>query len=318
MRIIVAPIALSLFVGPLSAGVVDNDSSASVTVFAVGDVADCSSRNPYLVPAASLSEEEVAEHQLQGNELLPSDPLGIEELIEDQSGIVLGLGDLAYSKGTIEQYRDCFRKVWQPMLSRVHPVPGNHEYKTGARGYKSFWGAAAGGPGNFYSFDYGSWHLIALNSEIDSSVGSPQATFLERDLAKAQDHCVLAYFHRPAFASLHRSGSHQAKELFRLLEKHGVTIVLNGHNHYYERTALLDGDGHRVAATGIREFVVGTGGKSEDYGRIDPAPFTEKLIVKTTGVLRLDLTQKDYRWEFIAAPSGEILDAGEGVCRPVK
>jgi hypothetical protein len=289
-------------------------AAPTMTVFAVGDVADCRASNPSLISTSLLDREELIEHQLLPGTLLPEGPLAIEELIEDQPGIVLGLGDLAYPEGTIEQYKGCFEKVWRPLLPRTYPVLGNHENKTLGKGYRDFWGSAAGGPGDYYSFNYGFWHLVALNSEIDATAGSPQALFLEQDLAASRGHCILAFFHKPAFASLERSHSNHARELFELLGKHDVTLVLNGHNHYYERTALLNGAG-TVAARGIREFIVGTGGKREAYGSVDPAWFTEKLITEQTGVLRLDLSPEHYKWQFIVAPSGQVLDVGEGNCR---
>jgi hypothetical protein len=185
---------------------------------------------------------------------------------------------------------------------------------SGGEGYREFWGRAAGSLNNYYSFDYGSWHLVALNSEIEAATGSKQAVFLEQDLAAAGKRCILAYFHRPAFASLERSQSEHAKELFRSLDAHKATLVINGHNHYYERTALLNGNGI-VTSDGIREFVVGTGGKSEHYAFPGPASFSQKLLRADIGILRLELGPDNYKWQFLSAPSGEILDSGEGECR---
>jgi hypothetical protein len=314
MRLILAVMTLSLLAGPVGASATEFEDSTVVTLFAVGDVADCSPDNPSLISVSSLGDEEIAEHRMNPDSLLPREPLAIEELVEDQPGIMLGLGDLAYPHGTLEQYKGCFEKVWGKLVSRTYPVLGNHENMTGGEGYRGFWGRAAGGPNNYYSFDYGSWHLIALNSEIDARSGSQQAAFLEQDLAAAGDRCILAFFHRPAFASLERNHSEHAREMFQLLDQHKATLVLNGHNHYYERTALLNGAGN-VAAEGIREFVVGTGGNDEHLGYVDPAWFTEKLILRDPGVLRLDLGFHHYSWQFISAPSGNVLDSGEGECR---
>jgi calcineurin-like phosphoesterase family protein len=315
MRLILAAAMLSFFAGSVGAEVSDSKDFTEVTLFAVGDIADCSVSNTSLIPVSSLGNEEIAEHRTDLNSLLPLEPLEIEELVEDQPGIMLGLGDLAYPHGTLEQYKGCFEKVWGKLVSRTYPVLGNHENMTGGEGYRTFWGHAAGGPNNYYSFDYGSWHLIALNSEIDAQAGSQQAAFVEQDLAAAGNRCILAYFHKPAFASLERLNSEHARELFKLLDSHQATLVLNGHNHYYERTALLDGTGN-VAPQGIREFVVGTGGGDEHIGHhVDPAWFTEKLILRNPGVLRLDLGFHHYKWQFLSAPSGEVLDSGEGECR---
>ena len=285
----------------------------NVTLFAVGDVADCRAKNPSLISTEAMDSEELAEHRVTAGAWLPREPLQIEELIEDQPGIVLGLGDLAYPAGTLEQYKDCFEKVWGPSIARTYPVYGNHEAKSGGEGYRQFWGPIAGAPGYYYSFNYGAWHLVALNSEIDG-VDSAQAAFVERDLASAGTRCILAFFHRPAFSSLSRSHNEHAQELFRILDRHKVTLALNGHNHFYERTAPLTADG-TVAADGIREFIVGTGGKQEHYGPITPERFTEKLITDQAGILRLDLREGGYSWQFISAASNRVLDAGDGECR---
>jgi hypothetical protein len=289
-------------------------SLSAATVFAVGDVADCRAKNPSLMPTTFLDRDELAEHRVGSGTWLPQEPLRIEELIENHPGVVLGLGDLAYPAGTLEQYRECFEKVWGPAVLRTYPVFGNHDAMSGGTGYRQFWGATAGASGNYYSFDYGSWHLVALNSEIDSAPGSEQWLFLERDLKTARTRCILAFFHRPAYASLYRSHGEHAQELFRLLDRHKVTLALNGHNHYYERTSPLDGDGN-VTVDGVREFIVGTGGKQERYGPITPAAFTEKLIIDQSGVLRLDLHKDSYKWQFITAASGQVLDQGKGLCR---
>jgi hypothetical protein len=112
--------SLSILVLILSAVGVSHagaDTTDSVTLFAVGDVADCRARNPSLISTESLDKEELAEHRIETSTWLPQEPLLIEELIEDEPGIVLALGDLAYPAGTLDQYKDCFAKVWRRVLT---------------------------------------------------------------------------------------------------------------------------------------------------------------------------------------------------------
>src|SRR3989442_11319910 len=99
--------------------------------------------------------------------------------------------------------------------NRTRPAPGNHEYKSGnADGYFNYFGAAAGDPSQgYYSYDLGTWHIVALNSIYDSTqpvsvaAGSTQEQWLRADLAASRALCTVAYFHYPRFSSGGAHGS---------------------------------------------------------------------------------------------------------------
>src|SRR5882724_7760620 len=201
------------------------------------------------------------------------------KLIEKIPGTVFAAGDLAYPNGSDEDFAKCYGPTWGRFKGRTRPAPGNHEYHSdGASGYNRYFGAAAGDPKKgYYSYDLGAWHMIALNSECDQVGGcdaaSAQGKWLMEDLAQHPAACTLAYFHKPLFSS---GGAHgndpKMKPLWDALYHAGADVVINGHDHDYERFTPQDPNGKPDAAHGIREFVVGSGGKNSHrkMGSIKP------------------------------------------------
>jgi acid phosphatase type 7 len=228
---------------------------------------------------------------------------------------VLPLGDNQYERGTLGQYRDSYAPSWGRLdRSRTFPIPGNHDYEDPdgeAAGYFDFFGARAHGPRGYYSYNVGSWHLAALNSNCASvpcGGNSPQAAWLARDLADTRGRCQLVYSHVPRFAS----GGNAAilDDLWNIARGEGVDVWLAGHMHQYERLAPLNRRGG-VDSNGIRTFIVGTGGKSlQDF---DSARSGSRIRLEHFGVLRLRLRATDYSWAFIN-DSGRTLDSGRGRC----
>jgi alkaline phosphatase len=222
---------------------------------------------------------------------------------------VLALGDLAYSSGTDIQFQTCYGPTWGQFKNRTHPSPGNHEYQTaGAAGYFNYFGVP-----EYYSWDFGGWHFVALNSEIDHSPTSAQLTWLHADLAADDARCTLAYWHRPRFSSGAVHGSNASySSIWSVLQTYGVSVVLNGHVHNYERFGPQDMDGN-AAADGIRQFVVGTGGVGF-YGFIPTAvPNSQFRLTNVYGVLKLELLPTAYRWQFVAS-DGTVRDSGQANC----
>ena len=179
----------------------------------------------------------------------------------------LALGDNQYPVGQLDYYQTAYESSYGRVKASTRPVPGNHEYDTpGATGYYEYFGAAAGDPTKgYYSFDVGtSWHLVALNSNcgvVSCAAGSAQEQWLRADLAANSRECVIAYRHQPRFSSGEVHGDEPAYSPFwDALQQYSAEIVLNGHDHDYERFAPQLPDG-TAAADGIREFVVGTGGR---------------------------------------------------------
>jgi acid phosphatase type 7 len=231
---------------------------------------------------------------------------------------VLTLGDHQYPRGSLADFEASYADTWGAYRDITFPVPGNHEYQTpGARGYFGYFGKRAGEPDKgYYSYDLGTWHLIALNSECHQIGGcgdsDPQARWLRQDLAAHPRKCVLAYWHRPRFSSGPHGSDRNLDALWRILAKARADVVLAGHDHDYERFTPMNADGE-ASSEGVTQFVVGTGGRSH-YQFRDPKPTSKVRITGRDGVLRLQLIDRGYAWEFKAAPRGEVLDSGNGQC----
>jgi len=235
-------------------------------------------------------------------------------LLDATPGIVFAAGDNAYPDGSLANYESCYAPTWGRHRDRTRPAPGNHDYRTlGASGYFAYFGANAGSPGTgYYSFRLGAWHVIVLNSNIPFGPASVQQAWLRNDLANHAGMCTVAYWHHPRFSSGRIGSDTNLTALWRTLEQGGTEVAITGHDHHYERFAPQLSDG-TADARGIREFVVGTGG-----GVLFPmgaeAPNSEVRIPNTYGVLRLTLLAGSYRWSFIAAPGGALLDSGTTAC----
>ena len=236
------------------------------------------------------------------------------KLLESLPGTILALGDLAYYDGTRANFRDCYDPFWGQFQDRIRPVPGNHEYadgKSGAEGYWEYFGALAGPRGlGYYAFTEGSWRIIALNSEISMRPGSPQMTWLRQELSTTRVTCTLAYWHRPLFTSGPNFPNPDVRDLWLALEEFGVDVVLNGHDHLYERFDKQDSSG-RPSPTGIRQFTVGTGG-AHSYDSRPPQPNSLR-IAKAYGILQLTLSNGTYQWNFVTNSS--FRDSDSGACR---
>ena len=206
---------------------------------------------------------------------------------------VLALGDIQYEDGVLSKYGQSYDPSWGRVKSITHPAVGNHEYNTaGASGYYSYFGAAAGDKTKgYYSYDIGAWHLIVLNSNCSQvggcGAGSTQEQWLKADLAAHPNACTLAYWHHPRFSS-GKHGSNSGYDAFwKDLYAAGAEIVLNGHDHDYERFAPQN-PGGAADPNGIQEFVVGTGGKNH-YSFTTTQPNSVVRNSDTYGVLKLTL-----------------------------
>jgi hypothetical protein len=249
------------------------------------------------------------------------------KLIEQIPGTVFALGDLAYERGSAAEFQNCYDSTWGAFKERTRPAPGNHEYAVNqqAPGYFQYWGAQAGpDTRGYYSYDLGSWHIVSLNTNCNESAlggcvkGSAQEEWLRQDLAAHPNACVIAYGHHPLFSS-GLLPSHamrpQLRDMWRDLYAAHAALYLAGHEHSYERFAPQDPDGHSDPVNGIREFVVGTGGRSHD-----PLGFaianSEVRNTNTYGVLKLTLIPGSYSWQFIPEEGKTFTDAGTGFCPP--
>lgn len=232
---------------------------------------------------------------------------------------VLTLGDNQYENGTLAKYQASYDPSWGRLNAIVRPVPGNHEYVTaGAAGYYSYFGAAAGVPAKgYYSYDLGGWHLIALNSNCAAvggcGAGSQQAQWLAADLTAHPGTCTLAYWHHPRFSSGPHGNDDISDAFWQTLYAAGADVVLNGHDHVYERFAPQSPAGAPDPAQGIRQFTVGNGGKNLTSFPIVRAN-SEVRNATAFGVLEMTLHSDGYIWRFLSAPGGAVLDQGASLC----
>ena len=214
------------------------DSRPAPVLLAAGDIADCS------VTGDSATAK----------------------LVEARPGTVVALGDLAYPSGTAAQFRDCYGPTWGRFRARTRPAVGNHEYLTaGAAPYYAYFGGAAGSSSKgYYAYDLGTWHIVVLNANCTEVGGcertSPQGIWLRANLRQYAGWNVLAYWHQPLYSSGEHGSATQVRPLWELLYAAGADLILNGHDHDYERFAPQDPWGRSDPTHGIREFVVGTGG----------------------------------------------------------
>ncbi|MFL5555771.1 MAG: metallophosphoesterase family protein [Gemmatimonadaceae bacterium] len=236
--------------------------------------------------------------------------------------IVFTLGDNAYpsgDRGVEDDFPRCFAPSWgKPRIMRViHPAPGNHDYDSGsAEPYFSYFGARAGLAGKgYYSYDFAGWHIVSLNSEImvGRDAAEAQEEWLRQDLKDHPALCTLAYFHRPLFTSGSRGSNRQVRGLWDILYQAGADLVLNGHEHNYERFRPQTPGGVYDPVKGIEQIIAGTGGgdlRSFAY------PLARNSVVHIHGhfgVLKLMLGNGEYRHAFLDT-QGRVWDPGGRKC----
>ncbi|MFV2044228.1 MAG: metallophosphoesterase [Anaerolineales bacterium] len=244
------------------------------------------------------------------------------QLLDVIPGTVITMGDNVYPSGSPSQFNNCYASTWGRHKARTRPSPGNHAYYTaGAAGYYTYFGAAASplepnctsNCKGYYSYDLGAWHIIALNSEIALGAGSEQEQWLRADLAANPNSCTLAYWHKPRFSSGSHGNDTSLQAIWQALYDYGADVVLNGHDHTYERFAPQSPTGQSEPTRGIREFVVGTGGASL-YSFPSIKPNSEVHDNTTWGVLKLTLRLTSYDWEFVPIAGQTFTDAGSANC----
>ena len=277
----------------LTLGNDSNTSTAIPTATATG-----SSDDIVLVGAGDISECDNDNDELTA------------QLLDSIPGTVFTTGDNAYDNGTIDEYNTCYGPTWGRHKDRTKPVPGNHEYNTeGAAGYFQYFNNIP----SYYAYTLGSWRIYALNSEIDISENSPQVTWLQTDLAANPNQCVLAYWHQPRWTSGSRHGSDDdLQTLWQIFYEAGAELIINGHEHHYERFAEMNVQGAAVSP-GLREIVVGTGGNNL-YDFDSPLPASEVRNDTSYGVLKVTLRAGGYDWQFIPIAGSTFTDSGSSNC----
>jgi acid phosphatase type 7 len=264
-------------------------------------------------------------------------------LIEDLNpDVVAAPGDIQYQFGSLTEFMGSFDRSWGSFKSKIYPAPGNHEWydlPVNGAGYFDYFngiGTLSGPAGvrgeGYYSVDLNRrWHLIALNSNCTSDNprilmpvpcynGSAQEQWLRADLRAHRGMCIIAEWHHPYFTSGPNQGGPNdlaTQTFWHDLYQAGATLILNGHDHGYERFARQTDTGQPDPAHGVRQFVVGTGGKSLFGPGPKMAANSEVYNVTTYGVTLFTLRSHTYSWQFYRAPiggNGTLADAGSGRC----
>jgi acid phosphatase type 7 len=244
------------------------------------------------------------------------------KLLDNISGTVFTLGDNAYPNGSSSDYTNCYGPTWGRVKARTMATPGNHEYQTtNAAGYFGYFGSAAGDPTKgYYSYNLGDWHIVVLNSNSDCvaigcSATSAQMQWLRSDLISNPKACTLAYWHHPRFNSGASHGNDlKVAAFWDTLYKYNADVVLNGHEHVYERFAPQTPNAVADPQRGIRQFTVGTGGASVYMFKATPEPNSEVRNATSLGVLKLTLRASGYDWQFVPVAGATFTDAGSGTC----
>ena len=237
-------------------------------------------------------------------------------MLDNIPGTIFTTGDNVYRDGSPDEFANCYDPTWGRHKDRTYPSPGNHDYHTpDGAGYFEYFGSRAGEPGKgYYSYDLGTWHIIVLNSNLEVRAGSPQDEWLRADLAAHPAACTLAYWHHPRFSSGTVHGSNRSMQpLWQALYDYGADVILGGHEHNYERFAPQDPQGNPDPTRGIRQFVIGSGGRSHyEFGH--PIANSEVRNSDTNGLLKLTLHENNYSWEFIPEPGKSFTDSGTAPC----
>jgi hypothetical protein len=271
---------------PVTPPVIPPPGSASTSVNILGDTGWCGS--PAMAPIARLFDR--------------------------FDGDIILAGDLAYPNGSPDDFRNCFEPSFGRFKSRMHAAPGNHEYMASASAepYFAYFGDRSG-PNRlgFYSFRAAEWTVLMLNSSVPIGRNSAQLAFVRQVMQQAPTRCTMAVLHHPFDSSSLNGPSPSLRDLWELLYNLGGDLVINGHDHVYERHAPVNPDQRRDDVRGIRQFTVGTGGATL-YGRMRTA-INSELLISSYGILRLKLDPALYEWQFMDV-NGNVVDRGLNVC----
>ena len=234
------------------------------------------------------------------------------DMVAKMPGTILPLGDVVYQNGTRWQFRNCYHPSWGRLLSRSRPTPGNHEYRTDqAWPYYEYFGERAGPAGKgYYTYTLGTWRIYSLNSERNIP---EQTTWLRKHMKANPSKCVLAYWHKPLYTSGPVPPTPEVRPLFLELWRARAEVVLNGHQHSYERFDPQDADSN-YRAKGVRQFVIGTGGSQLEPPTGPRAKNSRLHYVAGWGVLEMTLKTDSYSWRFVPVPGSPKADSGSATC----
>lgn len=182
--------------------------------------------------------------------------------------LMIHTGDIAYESGTLAQFEDNYFAVYADLLRSfaMFPSIGNHDEGDVFR--QVFDLPYAAGGHNWYSFDHGDVHFVALDT---NEMTAEQAAWLDADLTANQRPWVVVYGHHPPYSSGEHGSSMEFRQVFGpILEAHRVDLVLSGHDHDYERIAPQNG---------VHYVVTGGGGRgTRAVGSSEFTDFSEQVL----------------------------------------
>jgi hypothetical protein len=223
-------------------------------------------------------------------------------IADDDPDRVLYLGDV-YDAGTAADFQAGMARVYRPVLDRVLPTPGNHEWPNHVVGYDPFWKKITGArTPPWYAVSLGGWQLLSLNSEATHEPGSPQVRWLRRHL-RGTSTCRIAFWHRPRFSAGIHGDQPDIAPLWNAVTGKAV-LVLNGHDHDTQRMRPVGG---------TTEIIAGAGGN----GRYPVDPAYERLAFSNDtadAALRIELDGTRARLKVISS-GGRTLNRSQVTCR---
>jgi hypothetical protein len=233
---------------------------------------------------------------------------------------VLGLGDYQYDTGTLANFNSYYNPYWGQFKSKTYATNGGSHDFYGTGDYLTYFnngGPVQLKPEGSFSFNVGTWHFVALDSycfERSTCDEASVTSWLKADLAAHPNVCTAAYFHQPYWTSpSDHARSLQIKPWIQALYDGGVDVVLQAHNHFYERFAPQSPTDVVDTARGLTAFVVGTGGRSF-YSRSGTAANSVAYNSGTYGVLKMTLHPSSADFKFVPIAGKTFTDSGTVNC----
>lgn len=251
------------------------------------------------------------------------------ELVKSPNAIIYTVGNNLTDKGVGASFESCFEPRWGSKFKsnpNFHVALGERDYEVGnppggTTAVYGYFGAKAGQPNGWYAFDASpTWRVIVLNSatwqhgQLNlTNPNSEQNLWLANELTTNKKKCTVAIFNTRRYYSYGTMENGNGKEVWRLLHANGAEIMLSATDKYYERWAPQNHDMGRDDAAGMRQFIVGTGGRTldnfiNDWKPIAEVPNLEVRDASVHGVLKLTLNTDSYEWEFIPTTPGGFTD----------
>lgn len=199
---------------------------------------------------------------------------------------LLLLGDLVYPSGDPDRLD---ATVFQPFSAVIDQgsdllaILGNHDIKDGRDDEML---SMLGMPGRWWSRTYGSVLVVGLDSTRPDDPG--QLAFLEQVLSSSDATWKIVAMHHAPYSAGYQGSNAAVRAAFEpVLVRHGVQLVLSGHDHDYQRSVVIDGVTYVVsgAASGTRR----TG--SDAFTAVaysylhflDIAVFADRIVVRAVG-----------------------------------